>query len=76
MHEMTRFVAAVAQAAPVWMSKSATTRKACDLIQKASAQGAKVLAFPESFIPAVSAAENTNSCSLVSGAVGTLGSEL
>lgn len=51
---MTRFVAAVAQAAPVFMNKAATTRKACDLIRRAKQDGASILAFPESFIPAVS----------------------
>lgn len=43
---------AVVQAAPVWLDRAATTAKACDLIAQAGAQGARVIAFPESFIPA------------------------
>ena len=39
-------------AAPVWMDRGATTQKACSLIKEAAARGAKVCAFPESFIPA------------------------
>ena len=46
------FVAAVVQAAPVFMDKSATTAKACDLIAASAAKGASVVAFPESFLPA------------------------
>lgn len=49
---MAKFVAAVVQAAPVWMDKAATARKACGLIKEAASAGAKVCAFPESFIPA------------------------
>ena len=49
---MSKFVAAVVQAAPVWMDRRATTQKACSLIKEAAARGAKVCAFPESFIPA------------------------
>mmetsp|Transcript_28339 Transcript_28339/g.83151 ORF Transcript_28339/g.83151 Transcript_28339/m.83151 type:complete len:268 (-) Transcript_28339:106-909(-) len=49
---MARFVAAVVQAAPVWMDRAATTKKACRLIHEASQQGARIVAFPESFIPA------------------------
>ena len=57
---MTRVVAAVAQAAPVFMNKAATTRKACDLIRRAKQDGASILAFPESFIPAVSTPSTKN----------------
>ena len=47
------FVAAVAQAAPVWMDKKATTHKAISLIREAASQhDARIIAFPESFIPA------------------------
>jgi aliphatic nitrilase len=49
---MAAIVVAVVQAAPVWMDKAATIEKACGLIARAAASGAKVIAFPESFIPA------------------------
>lgn len=45
-------VVAVVQAAPVWMDKARTIEKACGLIARAAGLGAKVIAFPESFIPA------------------------
>lgn len=47
-----KFVAAVVQAAPVWLDKAGTTAKAIRLIREAAALGARVCAFPESFIPA------------------------
>jgi aliphatic nitrilase len=51
--QRTTFVAAVVQAAPVWMDKTATTAKACRLIHEAASQhGACLVAFGESFIPA------------------------
>lgn len=43
-------VAAV-QASPVFMNLDATVNKTCRLIDEAAAQGAKVIGFPESFIP-------------------------
>jgi nitrilase len=43
---------AVVQAAPVFLNKTATVEKACAFIQQAAAQGAALVAFPESFIPA------------------------
>ena len=51
---MACFVAAswFVQAAPVWMDRAATTKKACHLTHEASQQGARIVAFPESFIPA------------------------
>ncbi|MEA2444442.1 MAG: nitrilase [Thermoleophilales bacterium] len=43
--------AAVVQAAPVFLDREATVDKACDLIARAGADGAQVVAFPEGFIP-------------------------
>lgn len=43
-------VAAI-QAAPVFLNRDATVDKACALIKEASANGARVVGFPEGFIP-------------------------
>jgi len=43
---------AVVQAAPVLFDREATVRKTCDLTADAAAQGAKLILFPEAFIPA------------------------
>jgi len=42
---------AAVQAAPVWLDREATVDKACRLIREAGAAGAKVIGFPEGFIP-------------------------
>ena len=42
---------AAVQAAPVWLDREATVRKACDLIREAAEGGAKFIGFPENFIP-------------------------
>lgn len=42
---------AAVQAAPVWLEREATIAKACALVEEASAQGAQVIGFPESFLP-------------------------
>lgn len=42
---------AAVQAAPVWLDRDATVAKACRLIEEAADNGAKVIGFPEGFIP-------------------------
>jgi predicted amidohydrolase len=47
-----KFKAAAIQAAPVFLNREATVEKACRLIEEAASKGAKLIAFPEVFIPA------------------------
>jgi nitrilase len=44
--------AAVVQAAPIPFDREATVDKACELVREAAAHGAKLILFPEAFIPA------------------------
>jgi nitrilase len=46
-----KYRVAVVQAAPVFLDLDATVDKTIDLIEQAGAQGAKLIAFPETFIP-------------------------
>jgi nitrilase len=47
-----KFKAAAIQAAPVFLNREATVEKTCRLIEEAAANGARLIAFPEVFIPA------------------------
>lgn len=47
-----KFRAAVAQAAPVYLDREATVSRACRIIEEAGDNGAKIIAFPECFVPA------------------------
>ncbi|RME82988.1 MAG: carbon-nitrogen hydrolase family protein [Caldilineae bacterium] len=47
-----RVSVAVIQSAPVLFNREATVAKACRLIEQAAAQGARLLLFPEAYIPA------------------------
>ncbi|KAM3501240.1 hypothetical protein MY11210_009405 [Beauveria gryllotalpidicola] len=44
-------IVAVTQAEPVWLDLDATVDKTCALITEAAKNGAKILAFPEAWIP-------------------------
>jgi len=47
----TPFKIAAVQAAPMFLNREATVEKACRLISEAAHQGARLIVFPESFIP-------------------------
>ncbi len=51
MQEQKITKVAAVQAAPVFLDKAATIDKACNLINQAAENGAKLVVFPESFIP-------------------------
>jgi len=46
-----KFKVAAAHAAPVFMDKAATIKKAVRLIEQAASEDIKLLVFPETFIP-------------------------
>lgn len=48
---MKRVKVAAAQISPIFMNKKATTDKACHAIEEAAAKGARLIVFPEAFIP-------------------------
>lgn len=51
MFKTPSFKAAVAHAAPVYLDPAATVEKACALIAEAARNGARIIAFPESYLP-------------------------
>lgn len=46
-----QFKVAAVQAAPVYLNKAQTVKKACKLIKEAADHGARMVVFPEAFIP-------------------------
>lgn len=52
MTSFPKLKVAVVQAAPVLFNRNATIEKACRLTRDAAAQGAKLVLFPEAFVPA------------------------
>jgi len=48
---VSRFNVAAVQAAPIWMDTTATIERACSLIREAASHGARLVAFPEVYVP-------------------------
>ncbi|PQQ47415.1 nitrilase (plasmid) [Bacillus thuringiensis] len=51
MNSYPKYRAAAIQAAPVYLDLDATVEKSCELIAEAASNGAKLVAFPEAFLP-------------------------
>lgn len=51
MSNYPKYRVAAVQASPVFLDREATVEKTCRLVDEAAANGAKVIAFPEAFIP-------------------------
>lgn len=52
MGQSDRFTLAAVQAAPIILNRDATVEKACQYIMEAGRRGARLVVFPEAFIPA------------------------
>ena len=52
MNSKKNFTVAAAQATSIFLDRQATLEKACDIIAEAGQNGAKLVVFPEAFIPA------------------------
>lgn len=48
-----KFKIAAVQASPVYMNREASVEKACQLLAEVAGNGAKVVVFPEAFIPGI-----------------------
>jgi nitrilase len=48
---VSRFNVAAVQAAPIWMNTTATIERACGLIREAASHDARLVAFPEVYVP-------------------------
>lgn len=51
MEQMTKYRVAAAHVRPVWMDLEASVEKACGLIAEAGQNGARLIVFPEVFLP-------------------------
>lgn len=52
MTSLPKFKAAIAHVAPVFLDLQATVEKVCSLIAEAARNGAELIAFPETYVPA------------------------
>jgi aliphatic nitrilase len=48
---LPKYVAAAVQAAPIYLDREATIDKACELIEEAGNAGARLVVFPETWVP-------------------------